>query len=326
MNRFFYRVEIPFPGICKRLLAGAAGICLTVLLTAAGTVFPQQKSTKSNSDLLPRVIGELRLHEFSSKIFGNTRTIRVLLPPGYDNKSNKKKRYPVLYLNDGQNLFDTATSLFNPLEWQVDETVDRLITQKKIVPLIIVGIDTAGKRQRPNEYLPYEDKFLRPPVPLPEGKKYPQFLIEEVMPFINEKYRTSAKPSDTGIGGSSYGAVAALYTVITKPGVFGRLLLESPSLYISDARLIKDSEKVEAWSEKIYIGIGTNEGGRAQCQPGDLNREAVQDVLRLEKVFKNAGLDNRRLKTVVEDCAVHDEAAWAKRFPSAVEFLFGKNQ
>jgi predicted alpha/beta superfamily hydrolase len=298
-------------------------INIIVLLMTVNTVFTQRKPAASNSNLSP-VRSELKLHEFSSKIFGNTRTVRVLLPPGYNNKSNKNKRYPVFYLNDGQNLFDTATSLFNPLEWKVDETVDRLLKEQKIVPLIIVGIDNAGRSQRPNEYLPYEDKFLQPPLPLPEGKKYPQFLIEEVMPFINSKYRTSAKPSDTGIGGSSYGAVAALYAVITKPGVFGRLLLESPSLYIAEARLIKDGEKVEKWPEKIYIGVGTNEEGSAECKPGDVNREAVQDVLRLKKIIERAGFDARHLKTVVEDCAGHDEAAWARRFPDAAEFLFRK--
>ena len=240
--------------------------------------------------------GDLRRHEFSSKIFGNTRTIRVLVPPGYNDKANRKKRYPVLYLNDGQNLFEAATSLFNPLEWQIDETVHRLINEKKIPPLIIVGIDNGGRQRRPDEYLPYEDKYLTPPVPLPNGKKYPQFLTEEVMPFINAEYRTSQKPSDTGLGGSSYGAVAALYAVIAKPGVFGRLLIESPSLYISDARLIKDSEGIKKWSDKIYIGVGTNEDGTADCKSGDQTQEAVRDVLRLKKILETNGLDRRRLR------------------------------
>src|SRR5688572_14802528 len=132
--------------ICKRILRNVSRINIIVLLITVNTVFTQQKSAESNPNS-SAIKSELKLHEFSSKIFGNTRPIRVLLPPGYHNKSNKNKRYPVLYLNDGQNLFDTATSLFNPLEWEIDETVDRLLKQRKIVPLIIVGIDNAGRRE-----------------------------------------------------------------------------------------------------------------------------------------------------------------------------------
>ncbi len=239
-------------------------------------------------------------------------------------KPNRNKRYPVLYLNDGQNIFDVTTSAFNPLEWQVDETVDRMVKERKIAPLIVVGIDNAGRRLRFNEYFPYEDKFLQPPMPSPEGKKYPEFLTEEVMPLINATYRTRTDPDSTGVGGSSAGAVASLYAVIAKPGVFGRLLMESPSLYISDGQLIKDSSRTREWPSRVYIGVGTNEGGRAECKPDEISREAVQDVLRLKQVLQTAGVDDKRLKVVVENCARHDEAAWAKRFPYALEFLFGK--
>lgn len=290
-------------------------------------IFLQQNAgAQSSTGRRPPVVGDYRTHQLSSKVFGNTRTIRVLLPPGYDDRTNRNRRYPVLYLNDGQNIFDATTSLFNPLEWQVDETVDRLVKGGKIAPLIVVGIDNAGRRLRFNEYFPYEDKFLQPPMPSPEGKKYPQFLTDEVMPFINATYRTRTDPDGTGIGGSSAGAVASLYAVIAKPGVFGRLLMESPSLYISDGQLIKDSARTRHWPSRVYIGVGTNEGGRAECKPDEINREAVADVLRLKRVLQKAGVGGKRLKVVVEDCARHDEAAWAKRLPYALEFLFGKGQ
>ena len=106
-------------------------------------------------------------------MFGNTRAIRVLLPPGYCERANRKKRYPVLYLNDGQNLFDVSTSVFNPLEWQADEALDRLLREKEIVPLIVVGVDNAGRRERANEYLPYPDAFLQPPPPTPRVQGTP---------------------------------------------------------------------------------------------------------------------------------------------------------
>jgi predicted alpha/beta superfamily hydrolase len=294
-------------------------LLFVLLLAVGGKLFSQDGSTPESS-----VVGNLKLLEFSSKTFGNTRMIRVLLPPGYDDKANRNKRYAVLYLNDGQNLFDVKTSAFNPLEWEVDETVDRQLKEKKIAPLIVVGIDSAGKQLRFNEYFPYEDKYLQPPIPSPEGKKYPNFLIKEVMPFINARYRTKVDSASTGVGGSSAGAVAALYAVIARPGVFGKLLMESASLYISDAQLIKDSEMIRDRRLKVYMGVGTNEGGRVQCKPDDLNHEAVQDVLKLKKVLQTAGFDDRRLKVVVEDCTQHNEAVWAKRFPIALEFLYGK--
>lgn len=301
-------------------------VVLVIWILAPYRISTAQNNSQAVPDRVSTVEGDLRLHQLTSKIFGNTRTIRVLLPPGYSDKSNRKKKYPVLYLNDGQNLFDVSTSIFNPLEWQVDETAARLIRSGKIEPLIIVGIDNAGKSLRPNEYLPFPDSYLTPPLPNPEGRKYPDFLLQEVMPLINQNYRTKNRPGYTGIGGSSYGALIALYTIIAKPQVFGRLLLESPSLYVSDQQVIKDSRNLREFPRKIYIGVGTNEGDRKECKPGDLTYEAVQDVFQLKQIFQTAGFDARHLKVVTEDCARHDEAAWARRLPDALEFLYRKNK
>ena len=250
--------------------------------------------------------------------------IRVLLPPDYDKPDKRKKRYPVLYLNDGQNLFDVSTSVFNRMEWQVDETVRALIEKGEIEPLIVVGIDNAGRSGRAKEYLPYEDKYLQPPLPNPEGYKYPDFLTDEVMPFINRQYRVKTGAKAAALGGSSYGALISLYVFIKKPEVFGRLLLESPSFYVSDAQILKEAEKLKKLPEKIYIGVGTNEGGRPNCTPGDLNEESVQDVLKLKKILQDKKLDGERLKVSVEDCAAHNEEAWAKRLPEALRFLYGQ--
>jgi predicted alpha/beta superfamily hydrolase len=250
--------------------------------------------------------------------------IRVLLPPGYNEPANIKRQYPVLYLNDGQNLFDATTSVFNPLEWEADEALDHLIKAQEIDPLIVVGVDNAGRRDRANEYLPYPDAYLRPPLPTPHGSRYPDFLIREVMPLINQHYRTKRGAEHTGLGGSSYGALIALYTVITRPDIFGRLLLESPSLYVSDVQILKASRNIRRWPTKVYIGVGTNEGGRTDCRSGDWNQEAVQDVLKLKQRLDAAGLGATRLKVVIDECAVHNEAAWAKRLPEALKFLYSR--
>ena len=260
------------------------------------------------------VVGGLRLHEFHSRVFRNTRLLRVWLPPRYDAPDNVARQYPVLYLNDGQNLFDRSTA-FGRVEWQVDETADRLIRQEVIPPLVIVGIDNA-QSDRIREYLPY--RSFNPPIMRPRGKRYPDFLTREVMSFIHERYRIARGPENTGLGGSSLGALISLYTVIQRPEVFGRLLLESPSLFISYRRILKYSRLVREWPAKIFLAIGTREAGRE-----DKDKQVVDDVRELERNLQLAGLGDRRLLVRIDEGANHSEGAWAKRFPDALSFLFG---
>lgn len=260
--------------------------------------------------------GDLRLHEFRSRIFHNTRFLRVWLPPGYDDHANASRRYPVLYLNDGQNLFESMTS-FTGVEWQVDETADRLIREGVVPPMIIVGIDNAGKA-RIREYMPH--RSLNPIIVRTQGTRYPDFLLKEVMPFVARIYRTASGPDNTGLGGSSLGALIALYTAITRPNVIGRLLLESPSLWASNRQIIRDSRHVKRWPERIYLATGTAEAGRA-----DRDRSVVDDVRELAAILSRAGRDEKHLRLVIEEGANHHESAWARRFPEALTFLFGTN-
>ena len=145
--------------------------------------------------------GDLRLHKFRSRIFRNTRFLRVWLPPGYDDAENAGRHYPVLYLNDGQNLFEAATS-FTGIEWQVDETAERLIREGAVPPMIFVGIDNAGK-DRVREYMPH--RAMHPMMLRVRGRHYPDFLMQEVMPFVEGNYRVATGPENTGLGGSSLG-------------------------------------------------------------------------------------------------------------------------
>jgi predicted alpha/beta superfamily hydrolase len=261
------------------------------------------------------VIGDLRVHEFHSRIFRNTRMLRVWLPPRYDASDNGARHYPVLYLNDGQNLFDRATA-FAGVEWQVDETADRLIRQEVIPPLIIVGIDNA-QGDRIKEFLPY--RSFHPPVLRPQGKRYPDFLMNEVIPFVYERYRLAVGPENTGLGGSSLGALISLYTAMDRPGVFGRLLLESPSLFISNRKILKYSRAFRRWPDRVFLAIGTREAGRE-----DKDKQVVEDVRELERSMRSAGLDDSRLLVKIAEGASHNEAEWTKRFPDALTFLFGK--
>src|SRR5271165_223050 len=138
--------------------------------------------------------GDLRLHQFRSRIFRNLRFLRVWLPPGYDDAENAGRLYPVLYLNDGQNLFEAATS-FAGVEWQVDETGDRLIREGVVPPMIFVGMDNAG-RERIREYMPH--RSLHPIMLRAHGTRYPAFLFKEVMPFVAGNYRVANGPENTG--------------------------------------------------------------------------------------------------------------------------------
>jgi predicted alpha/beta superfamily hydrolase len=258
--------------------------------------------------------GDLRIHPFRSRVFRNSRFLRVWVPPEYDDAQNQRRHYPVLYLNDGQNLFESSTA-FGGVEWQVDETADRLIRGNAIVPMIIVGIDNTGK-DRIREYMPY--RSMNPMMLRAQGRHYPDFLMKEVMPFIERNYRVAAGPESTGLGGSSLGALIALYTANARPGVFGKLLLESPSLWAANRQVIRDSRKLRSWPERIYLAAGTAEAGDAAR-----SRTVVDDVRELGGIMRRAVLSEKRLRLTIAEGATHSEAAWAARFPEALGFLFG---
>jgi predicted alpha/beta superfamily hydrolase len=275
-----------------------------------------EPSTPSEAKAIPNpsgTAGELHLHEFQSRIFRNTRQLRVWLPPGYSRPENRERRYPVLYLNDGQNLFDPATAYIG-VDWQAGATAARLIGEGQIPPLIVIGIDNA-QNDRAKEYLPY--RSLHPPVLRPQGHRYPDFLLHEVMPFVLYRYRVATGAENTGLGGSSLGAVISLYTAIERPGVFGRLLLESPSLYISNRRLLKSSRAFRTWPARIFMAMGTRETGNE-----DRDRQVVEDVLELERLLRRAGLGEDRVRLTIEEGSIHSEKEWARRFPDALTFLF----
>jgi predicted alpha/beta superfamily hydrolase len=261
--------------------------------------------------------GDLRIHPFHSRIYGNDRFLRVWLPPGYDDAQNAARQFPVLYLNDGQNLFEPATS-FNGIEWQVDETADRLIREQVIPPLIIVGIDNAGK-DRVREYMPH--RSFQPMMLRVQGTRYPSFLMKEVMPFVERHYRVASGPRNTGLGGSSLGALIALYTVAVSPGIFGRMLLESPSLWAANRQIIRQSRTVRRWPERVFLATGSAEAGRE-----DRDRSMVDDVQELAAILQRSGLDDRRLRLLVDQGASHHESAWARRFPDALSFLFAHRE
>jgi predicted alpha/beta superfamily hydrolase len=268
------------------------------------------------------VIGWLEIVPFESKIYRTTRTLRVLVPANYFSPHNTHRSYPVLYLQDGQNLFDDVTS--HSGEWHVDETVEHLVGGFKIPPMFVVGIDNAGDK-RSAEYLPYPDPLNKTDKVTDErdahGQEYAKFLLTEVMPFIEKHYRVSRGTANTGLGGSSYGADITLYTALEHPGVFGHVLIESPPLRIGNGQLLRDAEKAKALPAKMVIGIG---GGEVLNDDPQSTAELLKDVHDLEAILRKKGMGPTRLKVVVEEGGKHEEAAWSRRLPDDLLFLYGQ--
>jgi predicted alpha/beta superfamily hydrolase len=255
---------------------------------------------------------QVDVHVLDSKYLQTSRRITVMRPPG---PGGSAMPVPVLYLNDGQNLFDPARA-FAGNTWRVAETVNRLVGEGRIPPLLVVGIDHGGV-ERAREYLPVEDD-RNPHARRPLGRKHIEFVTREVIPLVERNYDVVRRTSGRAFGGSSYGAVAALLTVLERPGVFGRLLLESPSLYVGGRILLRKSRRAPRWPARVYLGVGTEETSR-----DEVNRETVENVRTLESMLRSAGLGPKRLKVVVEPGARHTEGAWAGRLPEALAFLFG---
>src|SRR5437867_4615585 len=212
--------------------------------------------------------GNIKRHRaFPSRILGNRRDVLVYLPPGYRRFS--RKRYPVLYLHDGQNVFDAATS-FSGVEWGVDETAERLIRQKLIEPLIIVAIANMGE-ERVHEYAPtrgvIDAKAKRKKRSRGLARLYGHFLMDELKPNIDRKYRTKPGAEFTGLGGSSLGGLVTLAIGILYPRAFSRLIVMSPSIWWDDFALYLLVDSIEQKPPlKIWLDTGTAEPGWEQAR------------------------------------------------------------
>jgi predicted alpha/beta superfamily hydrolase len=156
-----------------------------------------------------------------------------------------------------------------------------------------------------------------PDMPEPAGKRFPDFLVQEVMPLVDGRYRTLPGQPNTGIGGSSYGGVATLYALLAQPGRFGYGLIESPTMWIGMGQLVRDTSPFIALPVKVFFGFGGKEGDPMIV--GKMTGLIRQVVSNLEA----AGYNESNVRFVVDPDALHTEAAWEKRLPDALTFLFG---
>jgi predicted alpha/beta superfamily hydrolase len=256
--------------------------------------------------------GNIQQHRaFPSKILKNRRDVLVYLPPGYRRFSTQ--RYPVLYLHDGQNVFDAATA-FGGVEWRVDETAQQLIRQKLIEPLIIVAVANTGE-DRIHEYAPTPARIDPPKRKRSKGqlRSYGRFLIEELKPFIDRKYRTRREAEFTGLGGSSLGGLATLALGLWFPNYFTRLAVLSASIWWDDCAIYRIVDEVDETARpplKIWLDTGTHEPGWERAA-----------VLRDRLVEKGWRLHDD-LNYLEAEGADHSEGAWAARVDPVLRFLF----
>ena len=249
----------------------------------------------------PGVVGTLHvLGPIDSQALGLSRSVFVRLPSSYD--AEPERHYPVIYMQDGQNLFTDALAF--GAEWQVDEHLERLSALG--LEAIVVGIPN-GEEHRLAEYSPYVDKEGRGG----RGDEYLRFVVDDVMPAVARQYRVLGGRDATGILGSSMGALISLYAFLTRPDVFGFVGAMSPALWFADAAILATAASADVAGGRIYLDIGTEEG-----------EEHVGYVHELHRLLLDKGYtQGESLLYVEEDHAEHTEAAWAHRLRTALYFL-----
>lgn len=243
---------------------------------------------------------------FHSEILGNDRDVTVYLPPGYNERGDT--RYPVLYMQDGQNLFEPERAFIPGQHWRLREAADEAIATRAARPMIIVGVDNTGAG-RMDEYTPTHDDGRYGGG---KAEAYGRLLIEELKPRIDEQYRTLGDVQYTALGGSSLGGLVTLFLGMTRPDVFGRLAVMSPSVWWHNRSVLPNVEAFAAAQRpKIWLDIGGREGSEALT-----DARLLRDRLR-EKGWRDGAdfhyFEDRR--------ADHSERAWAKRAGQMLEFL-----
>jgi predicted alpha/beta superfamily hydrolase len=238
--------------------------------------------------------------------------MQVYLPPGYERE--RSRRYPVLYLHDGQNVFDAASM---GMEWQVDETAEALIQAGRIEPLIVVAVANTDARR--DEYTPTSVEWKRPDGSISKGggkaNLYGRFLIEELKPFIDRTYRTRRDAAGTALGGASLGGLVSLWLALEHPQVFGNALAVSTAVEWDDNVILK---KIAALPRmvpvRIWVDAGSLEGERFVS-----GARRLRDAL-AQKGWK-PGTD---LEYVEQEGGQHDEISWASRVEGMLSFLYGR--
>jgi enterochelin esterase-like enzyme len=302
------------------------GCSLAIQLSVAGVGIAQD-SCKST------VVGDLRIEHFQSKIFDRMITVRVWLPPEYDDATQPTRKFPTLYMLDGQNAFDQCTAFKDEQELRIDETVTGLIADHTIAPMIVVGIDSAHGEGRDYEYEAWKDPLTDGNQKEPDGKQLPLFFAGELMPFVSARYRVSDDAAHIGIGGTSVGAFAALYVALNRPDLFGLVLAESPDLWLGNGQLLRDTTLLLRAPDRVAIGVGATEYNFPESKdyfaPLRLTeQDAEAATLKMNQILasnlEQAFIKRPQVQLVIEPGANHSAVYWSRRIPAALTFLYGE--
>ena len=240
------------------------------------------------------------------------RKVRVWMPNGYADAS--APRLPVLYLQDGQNLFGSHSSRAQTACWQANATALRLITAGTIPPLILVGVDNAGA-ERADDYTPvaWKGKGGR-------AEDYADLLVSEVKPLVDRTYRTRPGPESTALGGSSLGGLFALYAGLRMPDVFGGIMAMSPSVYWGEDHIVGVAEQVPRSNVRIWLDVGQHETTTMRTGLRKVHDALTRNGWRSDRASRRTAL-----RTIEDPDGHHDEASWGRRFALALRFLFPAN-
>lgn len=278
----------------------ASPLCLAMLLAApalAAAADTAPASTRA-STALPgvRLLPEL----LAMPGLDRKRQVRLYLPPGY---ATSNKRYPVLYMHDGQNLFDEATAYAG--EWKVDETLDALAKEGRL-ELIVVGIDN-GQEKRMTEL----NAWTNPQFGTAEGREYTDFIVKVLKPLIDAKYRTLPGREHTAIMGSSMGGLASHYAIAQYPQVFGKAGVFSPAYWTAQPAFDFMAQHPVPKDARLFMLMGEKEGG-----------PMVPDVERMAAVVQKSGHPAANAVLKIVPGAEHNEAFWSGELRGALLWMF----
>ncbi len=251
----------------------------------------------------------LKLHRgFKSRYLPTERDLVVYLPPGYNREPERS--YPVLYMHDGQNLFDPKTSFIEGRTWQVREQADAAIEAGEVEPLVIVGIYNTGEH-RLAEYT--HDRELQRGGG--DADHYGALLTRELLPWIASQYRVRTDRESTGMGGSSLGGLVTLYLGLKYASTFGKLAVMSPSVWWAHKSILGyvNEHAPQIWDKpRMWLDVGDHEG-----------RKTLRDAEQLMRRLKaNGWITEESLHFERVEGGTHDESSWATRVRPMLRFLF----
>jgi predicted alpha/beta superfamily hydrolase len=276
----------------------------TLFMTACKQ--PVKKDTQETKSIVRESTKANNVHIIDTAFYipqlDRYRRIWIYLPPDYEQSST---HYPVMYMHDGQNLFDDLTSFAG--EWGVDETLNIMI-EKGFPGIIVVGIDN-GSEERLNEYSPWQRTDGRGGL----GDKYAAFLVETLKPAIDQHFRTKPQRKYTGTGGSSMGGLISLYATLKYPEVFSRSLIFSPAFWFAEQSYVFAEEAAIDQEYRMYFLAGGKEYGELDVPV------ATQKMI---DILTTNGLPEHQYRYIVDPVGKHNEVFWRAYFADAIKFLF----